>query len=256
MIIIMKLKELLSYASLKAAGQQVGLDVQVIEGHLELTPVNPDDPRYSTDFIFPSMRMVEACRADDYDFFYPFLSSGRLTAEQMNYAAERYHLGKTKSGQPLFWMIDEMLDPLDAHIGSGGWISTLLKVREPLIRYWRPTHCLFGLHLLSEDKPICIVESEQSAVVLSELFPDYLWMAYAVLPFLNTALFAPLQGRTVTIYPRANTDISYYLSFEEFAETVSHSYNIHITVDPILENHTTEEQKSRCIDLVDFLIEA
>ena len=114
--------------SLKAAGQRVGLDLHVQNGHLAFTPIDPNDPRYSTEYILPSMRMVEACRAEEFDFFQPFLTNGRLTIEQMKHAAGRYHLGKTKSGQPLFWMIDEMLDPLDAHIRTGEWLSTLLKV--------------------------------------------------------------------------------------------------------------------------------
>ena len=251
----MKLNELFSMTSLKAAGQRVGLELQVHEGHIALTPLDPDDQRYSADFILPSMRMVEACRADEFDFFQPFLKNGRLSIEQMEHAAKRYHLGKTKNGQPLFWMINEMLDPLDAHIRTGEWISTLLKARHPLIRYWRATHCLFGLHLLSEEKPICIVESEQSAVLLSELFPDYLWMAYAMLPLLSTDLLAPLQGRKVTIYPRANPCISYFLSFMELAELVRQTYHISITIAPILEEHASEEQKDRCIDLIDFLLE-
>ena len=105
----------------------------------------PSDIRHQVDFILPSMPMVEACRADDFDFFEPFIAAGKVTVEQMRHAAERYYLGKTKSGQPIFWMIDDMLTPLDAHIGST-WISTLLKVREPLLEYWQVQHCLFGLH--------------------------------------------------------------------------------------------------------------
>ena len=130
--------------------------------------IEPEVSRPS-DFMLPSFPMIEACRANDFDFFLPFLDSGRLTIEDMHHAAERYHLGKTRSGQPVFWMIDDMLQPLDAHIGEG-WISTLLKRREPLLECWR-------------------------------------------------------------------------------------QYDIDITVDPILENHATADQKERCIDILEFLIE-
>lgn len=106
--------------------------------------------RHQVDFILPSMPMVEACRADDFDFFEPFIAAGKLTVEQMRHATERYYLGKTKGGKTIFWMIDDMLQPLDAHIGAT-WISKLLKVREPLLEYWQVQHCLFGLHLLMEE---------------------------------------------------------------------------------------------------------
>ena len=145
----MKLREVISKTSLKAAAREAGLEFRMVGGRVELTPTDPDDPRYSTDFILPSMRMVEACRADDFDFFLPFIEAGRLTAEQMHRAAARYHLGKTRSGKPLFWMISETLDPLDAHIASDDWLSSLLKARQPLLQHWCPTHCLFGQHLLS-----------------------------------------------------------------------------------------------------------
>ena len=108
------------------------------------------DVRKSVGFSIPSMPMVEACRADNFDFFAPFIAAGDLTVKQMQHACQRYYLGKTRSGQPIFWMMDDMLTPLDAHIGTSAWLSTFLKAREPLIASWQVTHCLFGLHLLAE----------------------------------------------------------------------------------------------------------
>ena len=271
----MTLKELLARTSLKSLGREIGLDVQMVEGHLVCTPLDPKDPRYSMDFVVPSMKMISACRADDFDFFQPFIAGGKLTVEQMHHAAQRYHLGKTKSGQPMYWMIDDMLQPLDAHIGQDLWISQLLKKRERLLQYWRVHHCLFGLHLLntdhsdstdkdsldssnscSEEKTICVVESEQAAVVLSELFPDSIWMAYCTVPHLNIDLFAPLEGRTVTIYPCTDPCMSNILFFENLCDSVRKRYDITLSIDYTLEDHTTDSQKSRHIDLLDFLLES
>ena len=249
----MKLKELLAKTSLKSIGREVGLDIQMVEGYLTCTPLDPDDPRYSTDFILPSMKMVEACRADDFDFFLPWIKAGKITEQQMHRACQRYHLGKTKSDQPIFWMIDDMQDPLDAHIGNG-WISTLLKKREPFLNHWHPAHCLFGLHLLSErPNPVAIVESEASAVVLSELFPETIWLSYATTAHLTPDLFAPLEGRTVTLYPRTDPTLSNYLFFEELADQTRRQYDLDITVDTTLEDNATDSQKERCIDILEFL---
>ena len=254
----MKLREVIEKTSLKAAAREAGLELRMAGGRMELTPTDPDDPRYCTDFILPTMRMVDACRADDFDFFQPFIDAGRLTAEQMHRAAARYHLGKTRSGKPLFWMIDERQDPLDAHIASDGWLSTMLKTRQPLLRRWCPIHCLFGQHLLStlHSPPIAIVESEASAVVLSELFPDVLWMAYATVEHLDVALFAPLRGRTVTLYPNTDPSFSTYLFFHDLADSIRGRYDLHVSVASILEDHATPAQKERCIDLLEFLSEA
>lgn len=227
------------------------------------------------------MPMVEACRANEFNFFEPFIAAGKLTVDQMHRACDRYHLGKTKSGQPIFWMIDDMCQPLDAHIGTT-WISSLLKAREPFLAPWQVTHCLFGLHLLCHTdftdlccfaalafpqgkksvksvfeykKNICVVESEASAVVLSELFPESLWMAYATTPHLTPDLFAPLEGQTVTIYPRTDSTMSTYLFFEDLAAQTRPLYNLDLRIDTTLEDHATPDQKERCIDILDFLKE-
>ena len=231
--------------------------------------------RVSVDLILPSLPMVNACCADDFDFFLPAIDAGLLTVDQMHHAAQRYCLGKTKGGQPIFWMIDDMLQPLDAHIAPDSWISTILKRREPLLQYWHVQHCLFGLHLLSHTEitenteiksvssvksmvgnmPIAIVESERSAVVLSELFPESLWMAYVSTPHLAPDLLAPLEGHTVTIYPRTDSTMSTYLFFLDYAEMVLRHHSLDLHIDSTLEDHASDPQKSRCIDILDFLFE-
>ena len=226
------------------------------------------------DFILPSKPMIDVCRADDFDFFQPFIDAGKLTMEQMHNAAERYSLGKTRNGQPIFWMIDDMQTPLDAHIGDS-WISTRLKAREPLLKYWCVNHCLFGLHLLmyegrcmkedvvhhepfniNREPRIAIVESEASAVVLSELFPECIWMAYATTLHLSPDLFAPLEGRNVTLFPRTDPTLSTFLFFEDLVDVTRRQYDIDITVDSTLEDHATADQKDRCIDILDFILES
>ena len=257
------------------------------------------DVRKSVDFSIPSMPMVEACRADDFDFFAPFIAAGDLTVKQMQHACQRYYLGKTRSGLPVFWMMDDMLTPLDAHIGNSAWLSALLKAREPLIASWQVTHCLFGLHFLCHTditdntdfshschaqpvltplsvrqscvpavasgkaerksvchkKSVCVVESESSAVLLSEFLPEYVWMAYVTTAHLRPELFAPLQGHKVILFPRTDPTLSTYLFFKDLAALVRQRYGLDITVDDTLEKRATPDQKSRCIDLVDFLFQ-
>lgn len=218
---------------------------------------NKEAARHLVDFTIPSMPMVNACRANDYDCFAPFIAAGKLTIEQMHHAAQRYYLGKTKSGQPIYWMLDEMLTPLDAHIGND-WISTLLKHREPVLKNWFVSHCLFGLHLInaSPSYPIAIVESEASAVVLSELFPERIWMAYTSVSHLLPGLLAPLEGRSVTIYPSTDPSMNTYMFFRDYERHVKGMYDINLTIDETLEDNASDSQKERCIDLLDFLLDS
>lgn len=207
------------------------------------------------DFTMPSMPMVEACRADEFDFFQPFIQSGMLSAEQMHRAAERYYLGKTRSGKTMFWMIDDMMQPLDARIGDT-WLSKLLKRREPLLEYWPVKHCLFGEHLLIHQNNVSIVESEQSAVILSELFPESIWLAYVYTANLTPQLMAPLQGRHVTIYPRTDPCMNTYVFFLDYAEHVRKHYDINLRIDSTLEYNATPEQKEQCIDILEFILKS
>ncbi len=268
----MELEKLLSSISLKAIGREMGLDIRMTRGRLVCTPIAPNDPRHCTDFVMPSARMVEACRANDFSFFQPFIDAGHLSVNQMHHAAARYCLGKTRSGRPMYWMMDDRRQPLDAHIGRDTWVSQLLRQREPLLQYWRPMHCLFGLHLLTEGadrasafarsyatprQTVCIVEREETAVVLSELFPESLWMAYATVEHLEIDLFAPLEGCTVVLYPYTDPCQSNYLFFYDLATAVHKRYpSIHITVDSFLEEQASDEQKARGVDLLEYLQES
>ena len=207
------------------------------------------------DFTMPSMPMVEACRASEFDFFQPFIDNGMLSAEQMHRAAERYYLGKTRSGKTMFWMIDDMMQPLDARIGDT-WVSQLLKQREPLLEYWPVKHCLFGEHLLIHQNNVSIVESEASAVILSELFPESIWLAYVYTANLTPQLMQPLQGRNVTIYPRTDPTMSTYVFFLDYAEHVRKHYDINLRIDSTLENNATPEQKEQCIDILEFILKS
>lgn len=241
------------------------------------------ETRKQVDLMLPSWPMVDACRTDCLDAFQPFIAAGKLSVEDMHQACERYYLGKTKTGTPIYWMIDDMNTPLDAHIGDR-WISTLLKQREPLIANWQVQHCLFGLHLLAHTgaltgdrppsciaglrlrnatvapvpsvSPAAIVESEASAIVLSALFPETIWLAYATTSHLSPDLFAPLEGHIVTIYPRTDPTLSNYLFFQDLVSLILQRYDLDITVSPLLEDNATADQKARCIDLLDYLKES
>lgn len=227
----------------KALRQQIGSEV-----------------KRQVDFILPSIAMVEACRADDFDFFRPAIDTGRLTVDNMHHAANRYHLGKTKSGRPIFWMIDETGTPLDAHIGTSGWLSTLLKKREPLLQGWQVEHCLFGQHLLTSDlipqtSSVSIVESERSAVVLSELYPESLWMATGYAANLRAELMKSLDDRRVVLFPPTDESQDTYFAWLEVADQARRMYHLDISVSTVLEENATPDQKRRKIDLVDYLFE-
>ena len=105
--------------------------------------------------------------------------------------------------------------------------------------------------------PVCVVESEKSAVILSELFPQYLWLATGGLGNVQPDKFRPLRGRKVILFPDTDPDGKTFKTWYDAAQLVMRQPfwedSPPITVSPLLELHTTPEQKADKIDLVDYL---
>ena len=188
--------------------------------------------------------LVELCRADDADFCQEVVAKGWLSEAQMAHAAERYRLGKSKNGKPIFWMIDEGMQLRSATLGTNPSVQQSEK-RKVKSEKCNP-HCC----------TVAIVESERSAVVLSELFPECIWMAYSYPSNFTVDKLAPLQGCVVSIYPHTDPTGCTYVSFLELADQARRLYDIDLSVVGILEEHASEEQKERCIDILDFITES
>lgn len=67
----------------------------------------------------------------------------------------------------------------------------------------RAKWCNFGDHLLpiNPTAPVCVVESEKSALILSLCYRDRIWVAVGSLQNLNSERFVPYRGRKITIFP-------------------------------------------------------
>ena len=233
----------------------------------EEDPFSPSTHSTGSGTVKERPDMVGQSRSDDSELCHELVSKYGFTELQMRRAAERFHLGRSNSGKTIYWMIDHLGRVYDGHIGDT-WVSDLLKLRYPEnARYIQQKQCLFGLHQISNSVPqliegakwpgrsIGIVDNERSAVILSEVYPNLVWLAY-VNQYLFLDRFEPLQGRTVTLFPRAATYSDYYWSACELADQVSSFYKtIDIHVSTFLEDHATESQKSHNIDLVDFLFD-
>ena len=234
----------------------------------EEDPFSPSTHSTGSGTVKERPDMVGQSRSDDSELCHELVSKYGFTEMQMRRAAEHFHLGRSKSGKTIYWMIDDLGHVFDGHIGDT-WVTEILKRRYPEnAQYIQQKRCLFGLHQISNTvpelvegakwpgRPIGIVDNERSAVILSEVYPSLIWLAY-VDKYLLLERFEPLQNRTVTLFPRADTNSDYYWSARNVADQVKRYYKaIDIHVSSFLEDHATESQKSRNIDLVDYLFES
>ena len=278
----MKLRDLLAKTSLKALGLKLGLDVSFVDGHFQVRELLPRPMwcwRLSSKSSF--------CRA--------VLQSGYLTHRQMVHAALRYRLGRSKDDAVIYWQIDQLGQVHDGKLmwygpdchrlkhRNASWVMFLLKQHFGLPQAtFQPTHIFFGTHLLKydgrwkmedgksvssvqsvvrNDRPVvAIVEAEKTAVILSELYPQYIWLAAGGMNEVQVQKFIPLQHYQVILFPDTDPEGRAYRVWYDAAQQVMRSFfwphNNPIRVSPLLELHATAEQKARKIDIADYLFEA
>lgn len=214
------------------------------------------------------------CLSMDSQFCEAVVCCGYLTQEQMLHAACHYRLGASRQGGVIFWQIDQegrvrdgkvMYYLPDCHRNKAHkptWVSYLLRRRDPFPNAAHETsHCFFGLHLVSPHCcTVAVVEAEKTAVILSELYPQYIWLASGGLGEVQPDKFRALRGCKVILFPDTDPDGIAYSRWSNAAEEVMRSVfwegSPPIRVSRILEDHATEEQKRRKIDLVDFITES
>ena len=229
----------------------------------------------------------------DSGFCRAVVANGYLTETQVQRAAQRYRLGCSRNGGVIFWQIDTTGNVFDGkimyyrtdchrdHDRHPQWVSNLLKRHylqddKELIASIPSYHCLFGTHLLKtpsnspclggehksslcrEDlggSPIAVVEAEKTAVIMSEHFPQYLWLAAGGLFELTADKLFPLRRHRIVLFPDTDPDLTAYTRWYEVAQEARRLYGLDISVSPLLEQRATPEQKQHKIDLVDYLFE-
>ena len=65
------------------------------------------------------------------------------------------------------------------------------------------SQCLFGLHRINEDylKTVAIVESEKTAIVMSILLPNFIWLATGSKGNFKLELLEPIKKRKIIVFP-------------------------------------------------------
>ena len=127
------------------------------------------------------------------------------------------------------------------------WAHTALKLPN-----YHLAQSLFGEHQLRYEptgKTVAIVESEKTAVLMTVLFPQYLWLATGGLHNLKAENASILRGRKIILFPDLN-------AFDKWKSREAELLNLGcaVTTSDLLERHATPNDKSEGYDLADYFI--
>lgn len=217
----------------------------------EYTP-RPSEPPKPTSYH--PLKLMEASLGYS-DNFLQFLS-GVFGRELRDKVAKAYYVGTSKiwKGATIFWQVDE--------IGRVRYGKVMLysskdgkRIKEPFnhftnvhsilkLKDFNHKQCLFGLHLVPDNKkPIALVESEKTAVIMSIVDSSYLWLATGGKGQFNYEMLSPIKGKSITAFPDAGETI-----WSEVAERLN-KVGFDITVSDVLSD------KEKGYDLADAVLE-
>lgn len=224
------------------------------------TPITPD-------FISPTLVAKSLSHYGSNNFIIWMESLfGEKVAHEL---ASQFKLGTSKrwKGSTVFWQLDK-----DMKIRSGkvmlynpstgnrvkrngrsciDWVHSIL-LRNGKLRSFQLQQCLFGEHQLvsvSTDKPAAIVESEKTAILMSAIYPSFVWLACGSATNIKSELFVPLFGRPIILYPDLN---GHELWVAKGLELNQQGYQV--KVSSLLEEFATENDRVKGLDLADYLI--
>ena len=189
--------------------------------------------------------------------FLKFLKS-KFDSKKVDEVFSLYKVGSSRhwEGATVFWQIDNLDRPRYGKImlyneETGKRVQdpfphftnihTVLKLKE-----FNHKQCLFGLHLLpTNKKPIAIVESEKTAIIMSLVDESYLWLAVGGKGNFKYEVLEPLTGKEVFAFPDVGETL-----WNEISNRLNDT-GFNITVSDALEN----KEFPKGYDLADVVLQ-
>lgn len=156
-----------------------------------------------------------------------WIPDASLTPRDLRRVLDDYYIGAARWHDVVFWQIDEQMQVHTGHImaygldghrcGNQSWIHCSLIKQGLLPKDYQPPKCFFGQHLLAQRpaEPVAIIESEKTAVVMSLLQPQFIWLATAGCGGLTTEKTACLKGRRVYLFPDSGCYKKWYSQMQQ-----------------------------------------
>ena len=135
------------------------------------------------------------------------------------------------------------------------WVHYYLKKEHRLKADFKLKQCFYGEHLLKKypNAIVAVFESEKTAIVASIIFPDLVCIASGGLGGLNLQKCKVLAHRHVIFFP----DLGCYQQWKAKVEGISkHIFFASYSINDVLEDNATEEERAGGLDLCDYIIKS
>lgn len=199
--------------------KRVGVDVAAIRkeiGNVPFIPISRPAIVYTPSYHFIEPDIIKRLQGQR-NTFVDFLHTLFDDSPKLDAAVERYCIGGDSMCRTIFPNIDQegrcVGGAVIPYLPNGHRDKTkgLSNIHAELKRKDKthPTQAdqvLFGSHLLRlyPSASVGIVESQKSAVILSIIYPQIVWVATAGMTNFNARLLAPIYDRNVVCYPDVN----------------------------------------------------
>ena len=227
-------------------------------------PIYKQETKKVYNHFLPNSLIAPTLKRYETNNFILFLKS-KFSESQVQDVIEQYKIGSANrfDGATLFWLID-----INNKLRTGkimlftkktgkrerkpkvkiDWVNSLLKRQNKLSNNFKLKQCLFGEHLLMQldncNKTIAIAESEKTAIIMSIIYPKYVWLACGSKGGIKLSLLLPIKNREIILYP----DKSCFEDWKKKAIELN-TFGFNIATSKLLEGLDLEEGA----DLVDLL---
>jgi len=174
--------------------------------------------------------------------------------------------GKLKSGK-IFWYGDDLHRDKNKHVQ---WLHNV-KYHSDDDNVYQSSEdedfnlCtpLFGWDLLrGNDKTVCLVESEKTAVIMSIIYPDFIWLATGGLFNLQPYKFPYYNNRKWLFFPDLgnNKDVTIKDYWIKQVEKISENYSFTVCkfidfIPPQITNDRLNKCTAKGYDIADFILD-
>jgi hypothetical protein len=211
----------------------------------------------SRDILIGSMKIYEA------NNFVHFLAS-RFGKDVTREALGRYFIGTSKHwpGATVFWQVDKLFRVRTGKIMLYNPV-TGRRVKEPhdcitwvhsalKLAGFEMKQCLFGEHLLADStNVVAVVESEKTAIIASNYFPELTWVATGGLSNISFEKMKVLSGRRVILFP----DVKGYQKWDKRMNELSRLMpDTQFSISDLIERNATEQERQTGCDIADYLL--